>query len=234
MEEVLLEVKSVSKKFEDRYVLENVDMRLENCQFIAILGHSGSGKSTMLNILSSVLRPSTGYVFYKGRDITKLSKKEVAEIRREYIGLVFQHYMLLPNLTIRENIEIGNKKDNKNINLEELCTLLGIQHLLEHYPYQLSEGEQQRACIARAVIKKPEILFCDEATGALDSDNSKNIIILLHDIKKRYGTSIFFTTHNREIAKTADRIIILEDGHIVKDYMNIQILSPEQMKWEIS
>ena len=116
MEEVLLEVKSVSKKFEDRYVLENVDMRLENCQFIAILGHSGSGKSTMLNILSSVLRPSTGYVFYKGRDITKLSKKEVAEIRREYIGLVFQHYMLLPNLTIRENIEIGNKKDNKNIN----------------------------------------------------------------------------------------------------------------------
>lgn len=155
MEEVLLEVKSVSKKFEDRYVLENVDMRLENCQFIAILGHSGSGKSTMLNILSSVLRPSTGYVFYKGRDITKLSKKEVAEIRREYIGLVFQHYMLLPNLTIRENIEIGNKKDNKNINLEELCTLLGIQHLLEHYPYQLSGGEQQRACIARAVIKKP-------------------------------------------------------------------------------
>ncbi|WP_304576277.1 ABC transporter ATP-binding protein [Romboutsia ilealis] len=155
MEEVLLEVKSVSKKFEDRYVLENVDMRLENCQFIAILGHSGSGKSTMLNILSSVLRPSTGYVFYKGRDITKLSKKEVAEIRREYIGLVFQHYMLLPNLTIRENIEIGNKKDNKNINLEELCTLLGIQHLLEHYPYHLSGGEQQRACIARAVIKKP-------------------------------------------------------------------------------
>lgn len=155
MEEVLLEVKSVSKKFEDRYVLENVDMRLENCQFIAILGHSGSGKSTMLNILSSVLRPSTGYVFYKGRDITKLSKKEVAEIRREYIGLVSQHYMLLPNLTIRENIEIGNKKDNKNINLEELCTLLGIQHLLEHYPYQLSGGEQQRACIARAVIKKP-------------------------------------------------------------------------------
>ncbi len=137
-------------------------------------------------------------------------------------------------MTIRENIEIGNKKDNKNINLEELCTLLGIQHLLEHYPYQLSGGEQQRACIARAVIKKPEILFCDEATGALDSDNSKNIIILLHDIKKRYGTSIFFTTHNREIAKTADRIIILEDGHIVKDYMNIQILSPEQMKWEIS
>lgn len=155
MEEVLLEVKSVSKKFEDRYVLENVDMRLENCQFIAILGHSGSGKSTMLNILSSVLRPSTGYVFYKGRNITKLSKKEVAEIRREYIGLVFQHYMLLPNLTIRENIEIGNKKDNKNINLEELCTLLGIQHLLEHYPYHLSGGEQQRACIARAVIKKP-------------------------------------------------------------------------------
>ncbi len=233
MKNVLLEVKSISKIFEDRYVLEDIDMCIEGCQFVVILGHSGSGKSTMLNILSSILRPTSGYVFYKGRDITKLSKSEMANIRREDIGLVFQHYMLLPNLTVRENIELGNKKDNENINLDELCTLLGIQHLLERYPYQLSGGEQQRACLARAVIKKPAILFCDEATGALDKDNSKNIIILLHDIKKKYGTSVFFTTHNREIAKTADRILILEDGRIIKDYMNRQVLSPEQMEWEI-
>ena len=103
-------------------------MCIEGCQFVVILGHSGSGKSTMLNILSSILRPTSGYVFYKGRDITKLSKSEMANIRREDIGLVFQHYMLLPNLPVRENIELGNKKDNENINLDELCTLLGIQH----------------------------------------------------------------------------------------------------------
>lgn len=233
MKEVLLEAKAISKKFEDRYVLENVDLCMEDCQFIAVLGHSGSGKSTMLNVLSSILKPTSGHVFYMGRDITKLSKKEIADIRREDIGLVFQHYMMLSNLTIRENILMGNKKSGENIDLEELCTLLGIQDLLERYPYQLSGGEQQRACIARAVIKKPAILFCDEATGALDSDNSKNIIVLLHSIKKKYGTSIIFTTHNREIAKTADRILMLEDGHVVKDTVNMQILSPEQMKWEI-
>lgn len=233
MKEVLLEAKAISKKFEDRYVLENVDLSMEVGQFAAVLGHSGSGKSTMLNVLSSILKPTSGHVFYKGRDITKLNKKEIANIRREEIGLVFQHYMMLANLTIRENILMGNKKNSDNIDLEELCTLMGIQNLLERYPYQLSGGEQQRACIARAVIKKPAILFCDEATGALDSENSKNIIVLLHNIKKKYGTTIIFTTHNREIAKTADRILMLEDGHIVKDTMNMQILSPEQMKWEI-
>lgn len=233
MKEVLLEAKAISKKFEDRYVLENVDLSMEAGQFAAVLGHSGSGKSTMLNVLSSILKPTSGHVFYKGRDITKLNKKEIANIRREEIGLVFQHYMMLANLTIRENILMGNKKNSDNIDLEELCTLMGIQDLLERYPYQLSGGEQQRACIARAVIKKPAILFCDEATGALDSENSKNIIVLLHNIKKKYGTTIIFTTHNREIANTADRILMLEDGRIVKDTMNMQILSPEQMKWEI-
>lgn len=234
MNNVLLEAKSITKKYDDtRYVLKEVDLVIEGGQFIAILGHSGSGKSTMLNVLSTILKPTSGQVFYKGKDITRLSKRDIASLRRDDIGFVFQHYLMLPNLTVRENIQIGNQKDNNDIDLEKLCGLLGINQLLERYPYQLSGGEQQRVCIARALIKNPAILFCDEATGALDSDNSKNIICMLHNIKKEYGTTIIFTTHNREIAKTADRILQLEDGQIVEDYMNQQILSPEHMKWEI-
>lgn len=231
---VLLEAKSITKKYDDtRYVLKEVDLVIEGGQFIAILGHSGSGKSTMLNVLSTILKPTSGQVFYKGKDITSLSKRDIASLRKDDIGFVFQHYLMLPNLTVRENIQIGNPKKNTSIDLEDLCSLLGIDQLLERYPYQLSGGEQQRVCIARALIKNPEIIFCDEATGALDSDNSKNIICMLHNIKKEYGTTIVFTTHNREIAKTADRILQLEDGQIVEDYMNQQILLPEHMKWEI-
>lgn len=234
MNNVLLEAKSITKKYDDtRYVLKEVDLVIEGGQFIAILGHSGSGKSTMLNVLSTILKPTSGQVFYRGKDITRLSKRDIASLRRDDIGFVFQHYLMLPNLTVRENIQIGNQKDKSAIDLEELCILLGIAQLLERYPYQLSGGEQQRVCIARALIKNPAILFCDEATGALDSDNSKNIICMLHNIKKEYGITIVFTTHNREIAKTADRILQLEDGQIVEDYMNQQILPPEHMKWEI-
>ncbi|MBA4687737.1 MAG: ABC transporter ATP-binding protein [Candidatus Galacturonibacter soehngenii] len=221
MNNVLLEAKSITKKYDDtRYVLKEVNLVIEGGQFIAILGHSGSGKSTMLNVLSTILKPTSGQVFYKGKDITRLSKRDIASLRRDDIGFVFQHYLMLPNLTVRENIQIGNQKENNDIDLEKLCDLLGINQLLERYPYQLSGGEQQRVCIARALIKNPAILFCDEATGALDSDNSKNIICMLHNIKKEYGTTIIFTTHNKEIAKTADRILQLEDGQIIEDYMN--------------
>ena len=221
MTETLLEAKSISKKYEDEYVLQNTDLKIDQGQFVAILGHSGSGKSTMLNILSSLLKPSSGQVLYKGKEIGQLSKSAVAKFRREDIGLVFQHYMLIPNLTIEENIQLGSKYAAE------------AADLLNKYPHQLSGGEQQRVCIARAVIKKPTILFCDEATGALDSENSKNIIVLLHAIKQTYGTSILFTTHNREIARTADRILLLEDGRIVRDDMNMEKLSPNQMSWEI-
>ena len=233
MDSVLLETKSISKKYGDRYVIRDIDLKIGGGQFAVVLGHSGSGKSTMLNILSSILKPTSGHVFYHGKDITQLSKREIAHIRRNRIGFVFQHYMLLSNLTVWENIQIGAGNASVNLDLEELSRSLGLEHLLDQYPHQLSGGEQQRVCIASGVIKKPEILFCDEATGALDRDNSKNIITLLHKIKKEYGTSIIFTTHNREIARTAERILVLEDGRLVNDYANKQIVSPEAMNWEM-
>lgn len=233
MEHIIIEAKKISKKFNKRYVLKEVNININKEQYIVILGHSGSGKSTLLNILSSILKPTDGQIIYKGTDMAKLGKAEIAKIRRDEIGLVFQHYIMLSNLTIRENILLGQSKRKQNISLNTLCGFLEIEHLLDQYPYQLSGGEQQRACIARAVIKKPDILFCDEATGALDSENSIHIIRLLHNLKKEYGTSVIFTTHNREISRTADRVLVLEDGCIVQDIINQNILLPEEMKWEI-
>lgn len=240
MGSVILEAKSVTKKFDERNVLNEVSLSVEKGHFIAVLGHSGSGKSTLLNVLSTILTPSSGEVFYNGKNITRFSKGEIANLRRDKIGFVFQHYMLLPNLTVRENIFLGAEKrnsyekDKTDMNeLEDLCALLGIDKYLDEYPYKLSGGEQQRVCIARAVAKNPEILFCDEATGALDKDNSINIVKLLHEIKKKFGTTIFFTTHNREIAKTADRVLVLEDGNVINDYMNDEIIEPDAMAWGI-
>jgi putative ABC transport system ATP-binding protein len=233
MEQVILEAKGLSKKFEGGYVLKNVDLKIESRQFVVILGHSGSGKSTLLNMMSSILKPTSGHIFYNEKNMTELGKEEISKIRREEIGFIFQHYILLPNLTIEENICLGRSNQKQGISLDTLCSFLGIENLLDKYPYQLSGGEQQRVCIARAVIKKPDILFCDEATGALDSENSKNIIRLLHNFKNTYGTSILFTTHNKEISKTANRVLVLEDGCIVQDTVNQNILSPENMKWEI-
>lgn len=240
MGSVILEAKSVTKKFDERNVLNEVSLSVEKGHFIAALGHSGSGKSTLLNVLSTILTPSSGEVFYNGKNITRFSKGEIANLRRDKIGFVFQHYMLLPNLTVRENIFLGAEKrdvyehDKTDMSeIEKLSALLGIDKYLDEYPYKLSGGEQQRVCIARAVAKNPEILFCDEATGALDKDNSINIVKLLHEIKKKFGTTIFFTTHNREIAKTADRVLVLEDGNVINDYMNDDIIDPGEMAWGI-
>lgn len=240
MGSVILEAKSVTKKFDERNVLNEVSLSVEKGHFIAVLGHSGSGKSTLLNVLSTILTPSSGEVFYNGKNITRFSKGEIANLRRDKIGFVFQHYMLLPNLTVRENIFLGAEKrdvyehDKTDMSeIEKLSALLGIDKYLDEYPYKLSGGEQQRVCIARAVAKNPEILFCDEATGALDKDNSINIVKLLHEIKKKFGTTIFFTTHNREIAKTADRVLVLEDGNVINDYMNDDIIDPGEMAWGI-
>lgn len=233
MNNVLLEAKNISKKFNDRYVLNNVNLSVEKGHFITILGHSGSGKSTLLNILSSILTTTEGEVLYDEARVSDFSERQLSKLRKEKIGFVFQHYILLPNLTVKENILLGADNNPTDQEVEELCDFLGIKRHLNSYPYTLSGGEQQRVCIARAVIKKPDILFCDEATGALDKENSINIVSLLHRVKEKLGTTILFTTHNQEIAKTANRVLVLEDGHIVKDYVNDVMVAPEDMAWGI-
>ncbi len=228
----LIEVKGVSKSYSvQENVLKKIDLDIEENTFNVLLGQSGSGKSTLLNIMSGLLSPSSGATMIDNTDINHLNEKKLADIRRNRISNIYQDYMLLSELTVRENIELGKGKDN--IPLTELADSLGIGELLNKYPSQLSGGQRQRAAIARAVIKKPEVLFCDEATGALDEENSRQVVKLLHDLKEKYGITVVFATHNLKISMTADRIITLKDGRIEKDEINLNPRSPMDIDWGI-
>ena len=165
------------------------------------------------------------------QNISNASEKELARWRRNEISSIFQDYLLLRNLTVRENIEIGKSPDTDPIPIHQLTEILGIEDIMTKFPSQLSGGQQQRAAIARAVIKRPQILFCDEATGALDESNSKRVVGLLHDLKKKFGITVLFVTHNLQIAETADRIITVKDGRIHQDYRNENPIEADDMVW---
>jgi putative ABC transport system ATP-binding protein len=212
-------------------ILKGVSVDIEKGTFNAIVGPSGSGKSTLLNIMSGLLKPTKGKVLFDNKDITKFSDKEISDLKRNRIGMVFQNYYLLSYLTIEENIKVGLSPNGDNFSVDELAKLLGIADILKAFPTNVSGGQQQRAAIARAVIKKPDVLFCDEATGALDEENSKKVISLLHHIQKSMGITVVFITHNHEIAKTAHRIITIKNGEIFKDEINPNPINVEQMVW---
>lgn len=199
--------------------------------FTVLLGPSGSGKTTLLNILSGLLKPSSGKVYYKDKAITEFSKNQLADWKRKNVSNIFQSYLLLNNLTVRGNIEIGMFSPDNGLPLDELSHLLEIHHLLDKFPSELSGGQQQRVAIARAVIKKPDILFCDEATGALDENNSKKVVALLHHLKQSLGLTVIFVTHNLQIAETADRVITIKDGLIHQDKINQNPISAYEMIW---
>ncbi len=228
----LIEVKGVGKSYSvQENVLKKIDLDIEENTFNVLLGQSGSGKSTLLNIMSGLLSPSSGGAYIDGTDINHIREKQLADIRRNRISNIYQDYMLLSELTVRENIELGKGKNN--IPLNEIADALGIGSLLDKYPSQLSGGQRQRTAIARAVIKKPEVLFCDEATGALDEENSRQVVQLLHDMKEKYGITVVFATHNLKISMTADRVITLKDGTVIKDERNPAPRSPMEIDWGI-
>lgn len=216
--------------------MKGVQLEVEENTFTVILGPSGSGKSTLLNIMSGMLKPTAGRVWFRGEEVTSLRENDLAKWKRNHVGNIFQNYLLLENLTVRENIEIGKRQkpaaDEENLNFDELVKMLQIEDLLDKFPGQLSGGQQQRVAIARAVIKKPEVLFCDEATGALDEENSKKVVELLHELKKRYGITILFITHNHQISYTADRVIMIKNGQISHDYVNESPIEAKDMVWE--
>ena len=224
---------NITKSYSDKdKILRGINLQINSNSFNVLLGQSGSGKSTLLNILSGLLMPTTGSVFLNGEIINTLDDKKISAIRRNFISNIYQEYMLLSNLTVRENIELGMGRDN--LDILELVTTLGIYNCLEKFPDELSGGQKQRVAIARAVIKKPLVLFCDEATGALDEENSKQVITLLHNIRKLYNVTIIFATHNLKIALTADRVITVRNGLLVKDECNSTPLSPEEVDWGIN
>ncbi len=228
---VILSADNIEKQFDKEKVLKGISLSVFENTFTAILGPSGSGKSTLLSILSGQIRPTSGNVHYADEIISSFSEVKMAEWKRSSIGYVFQNYLLLNNLTAEENIKIGINPKKTPISFDRLIRTLEIEDILNKFPAQLSGGQQQRVSIARAVIKCPSLLFCDEATGSLDEANSKKVIELLHEMKNTYGLTILFTTHNKEIAETADRVLTIKDGLLYSDVINKNPLLPCDMVW---
>lgn len=228
---ILLQAENITKSFDKEEVLKGISLDIEENTFIAVLGPSGSGKSTMLNVISGLMRPTSGIVKYDGKVVSEYSEAQLAEWKRNEVGHVFQNYLLLENLTVEENIKVGISHAKASFSFDRLVKILELENHLKHFPAQLSGGQQQRVAIARAVIKCPKLLFCDEATGALDEKNSKKVVELLHTIKRELGVTILFTTHNHQIAQTADRVITIKDGKLYKDIINTAPIAANEMVW---
>lgn len=216
--EVLLEVKNVSKIYGDLHALKEVSFQVRKGEWVAIMGSSGSGKSTMMNIIGCMDKPSIGEVILDGQDITKESQNSLTKIRREKIGLIFQQFHLIPYLTALENVMVAQYYHSIPDEQEALQALerVGLKDRAKHLPSQLSGGEQQRVCIARALINSPEIILADEPTGNLDEVNERIVIDILTQLHKE-GSTIIVVTHDLEVGDVAERKIILEYGKIVND-----------------
>ena len=216
--EVLLEVKNVSKIYGDLHALKEVSFQVRKGEWVAIMGSSGSGKSTMMNIIGCMDKPSVGEVILDGQDITKESQNSLTKIRREKIGLIFQQFHLIPYLTALENVMVAQYYHSIPDEQEALQALerVGLKDRAKHLPSQLSGGEQQRVCIARALINSPEIILADEPTGNLDEINEKIVIDILTQLHEE-GSTIIVVTHDLEVGDVAERKIILEYGKIVND-----------------
>ena len=219
-----LELKNIYKRYnnQDKYVLEDVKFSVLNGEFVAIMGRSGSGKTTLLNVISTIDKINNGNILFGDIDITKLTDKESSEFRKNELGFVFQDYMLLDSLTVRENIAVAlslKDKNKKEIDflINKYTKQFGIYEHLDKYPYQLSGGQKQRVSIIRAIIKNPLILFADEPTGALDSLSSKDIMETFKKINKELGVTILMVTHDVVSASYSDRVILLKDGKIEKE-----------------
>lgn len=229
--ETIMEMENLTKDFGKEHVLKGITLTIKENTFTAILGPSGSGKSTLLNILSGLIKPTGGSVRCGNAIITDYNEKQLAFWKRTDVGNVFQDYLLLDNLTVQENIKIGICPGKPSLPFDRLVRILQLDALLNKFPAELSGGQQQRTAIARAVIKSPRLLFCDEATGSLDEENSKNVVELLHSLQSTFSMTILFTTHNPQIAKTADRIITMKNGTIQSDIVNGHPISARNMVW---
>ena len=231
----IVELEKVSRVYESGdhllKALDEVDLRLDEGKFVVVLGPSGAGKSTLLNLLGGLDSPTSGKIVVDGKDISKLTRDELADYRAETVGFVFQFYNLMPNLTAKENVELSTRGVKNAIDAEESLGLVGLGKRTDNFPYGLSGGEQQRVSIARAIAKRPSILLCDEPTGALDSKTGKNILILLKDLCEKDGQTVIIVTHNANIALIAERVIRLSDGKIVSDEKNPAPKEIDDIEW---
>ncbi len=233
--EVVFETRGLTRVFRmgevEIHALRGVDMRLYAGEFVVLLGASGSGKSTLLNILGGLDSATAGEVHYRDQNLSKASERQLTQFRRHHVGFVFQFYNLIPSLTALENISIVTEIASDPMDPREALSMVGLDQRMDHFPAQLSGGEQQRVAIARAIAKNPAVLLCDEPTGALDSKTGIRVLEVLQDINRRLGTTTAVITHNAVIADMADRMIRLTDGRVSEVHVNEVRVSPAELHW---
>lgn len=213
------------------HALREIDLDLYTGELLVLLGASGSGKSTLLNILGGLDVPTGGTVWYRGQNLSDASERELTRYRRDHVGFVFQFYNLIPSLTARENVALVTDIAPDPMAAEEALKMVGLDHRLDHFPAQLSGGEQQRVAIARAVAKRPDVLLCDEPTGALDFETGKRVLEVLERVNIETGTTTALITHNAAIARLGDRVVRMSSGQIVESYRNEERASPDDIEW---
>lgn len=232
---MFLEINGIRKSFgagdSKVDVLKGLNLEIEKGEFCVLLGPSGSGKSTLLNIIGGIDAADEGSIVIEGEQLEGMTEKKLSLYRRKHLGYIFQMYNLIPNLTVRENIEVGAYLSDRPLDVDELMQTLEIYEHRNKLPNQISGGQQQRTAIGRAIVKNPDILLCDEPTGALDYRTSKEILKLIETVNQKYGNTIIMVTHNDAIKDMADRVVKLRDGMIRKNYRNEHKLSAAELEW---
>ena len=232
---MFLEIRGIKKSFGTGdslvNVLKGLDLDIEKGEFCVLLGPSGSGKSTLLNIIGGIDGADEGSITIEGERLEDMTEKKLSLYRRKHLGYIFQMYNLISNLTVRENIEVGAYLSDHPLDVDELLHTLGLYEHQKKLPNQLSGGQQQRTAIGRAIVKNPDILLCDEPTGALDYHTSKEILKLIETVNQRYGNTIIMVTHNDAIKDMADRVVKLRDGMIRKNYRNEVKIPAINLEW---
>ncbi len=224
-----LNIKNLSKKYGNNEVLKNINLIVESGNICVLLGPSGSGKSTLLNLIGGIENSDSGTILIENINISNMNEKELTMYRRNNLGFIFQFYNLIPNLTVRENIEVSAELSKNPLNIDELLSMLGLTNHAHKFPNQLSGGQQQRCAIGRALVKNPSLLLCDEPTGALDSKTSKEILELIESIHEKYNNTIIIVTHNEAITGMSNQIVKLHDGKIVSDIKNEKVIKAKEI-----
>jgi putative ABC transport system ATP-binding protein len=231
----MLELSNIKKSYGDDgnrvEVLKDISLSVKKGEFVVLLGPSGSGKSTLLNIIGGIDTADSGTIRIRDKNMSDMDEKALTNYRREHLGYIFQMYNLIPNLTVRENIEVGAYLSKNPLDIDEIISTLGLKEHQNKIPSQLSGGQQQRCSIGRAIVKNPDILLCDEPTGALDYNTSKEILALIEEVNQKYGNTVIMVTHNDAIKNMADFVVKLRDGVIIKSYRNEEKVSAADLDW---
>jgi putative ABC transport system ATP-binding protein len=231
----MIELNNIARKYTtgaiDFYALKDVSLQIETGEIVVILGPSGSGKSTLLNLVGGIDRPSSGQIEIDGEDLASLDEGALTRYRRNKIGFIFQFYNMIPNLTVGENIEVAGHIGHNALSLDAVLERVALADKKNKFPHELSGGEQQRVSIARAIIKRPAILLCDEPTGSLDYQASRQVLALLAEINHQDHTTLLIVTHNTAIAAMADRIIRLRSGEVIESYLNPSRIEAKDVTW---